>query len=340
MNVFKKIFDRTLPSKTPTFWAESEGLGQLLLPLSLIYFLVKRLLDLIPVEQHTFKTKIICVGNITAGGTGKTPTSIAIYKFIKQNFPNKKCAFVTTGYKGDAYGPILIDNNKNTADEVGDEAYMLSNHGDSIMCKSRLLACKFAQEQSYDVIILDDGLHDKRIKKDLLLCVIDSKYGLGNGLVIPAGPLRDRPDFAIEGATDILMIGEPNPELFKKIERKTHKNLALSTANISVSSEHDKKNLYLAFAGIGRPEKFFDTLKNMELAIVETVSFPDHHYYIEDDIEYLKELSEKQKARLITTEKDFTKLPEEIKKITECVRIDLNINSGDLLNKVKTLVSS
>lgn len=337
MSLFKKIFETSLPSKAPRFWTDSEGLGQILLPLSLIYFLVKRLLALIPVEESRFKMKVICIGNITAGGTGKTPTSIALSKFIKLNFPDKKIAFVTTGYKGKSSGPLLVSKT-NTPEEVGDEAFMLSNHGDSIMCKSRLKACKYAEELGYDIVLLDDGLHDRRIKKDLSLCVIDSKYGLGNGLVMPAGPLRDRPDFAIHDATDILMIGEPDPKLFKKLEKKTRKNLELSIAEISLISEHDKQNLYFAFAGIGRPEKFYDTLKKEGLAVVGNVNFPDHHHYIEDDIEYVKNLSESQKAELITTEKDFIKLPEEMKNITECAKIELKIKSGNLLNKIKTLI--
>lgn len=326
--ILKFISENFLPTKTPQFWEKDNGIGNMLLPFSVLYFLLKRLFSFRKKTPKKFNAKIICVGNITVGGSGKTPTAIALHDFIKLNFPSYRPVFITTGFKSGLSGPVTVDIKKHTAKDVGDEAFMLANYGNTIMAKDRLEGCNFAEAESYNILILDDGLHDERIHKDISLCVIDGGFGLGNGMLIPSGPLRDRPDFAMKEVSDLLIIGDYHEKLVKKIERKARKKFDVSEAEINLVSEHDKSNIYVAFAGIGRPGKFFTSLKDYGLVLAETIGFPDHHKYMEDDYSYLKTLAETQKAKLITTEKDYIKLSPEMQKITECVKIRLRFKEG------------
>ncbi|MDX1948917.1 MAG: tetraacyldisaccharide 4'-kinase [Rickettsiales bacterium] len=338
MNKFLKfISENILPSKAPSFWREKNDIAQLLLPFSLIYFLVKRLIPKCK-NPKNFNAKIICIGNAIAGGAGKTPTAIAIYNFLKLNNPSKKIAFINTGYKGILYGAVLVDNKNHKPSEVGDEAYLLSQTGDCIMCKNRLQACEYAESLGYEILILDDGLHDERIIKDFSLCVFDGNYAIGNGMVMPAGPLRDRLDFCLKDVNDILIIGEHSEDLPKRIEKLSRKKLEFHNAYIEITSNHNKEIAYTAFAGIGNPEKFFKTLENIGLSVVEKVIFPDHHKYYQDDFNHLKTLAEAEKSQLITTEKDYIKLSDEMKKITDYTKMRINISSQNLLAKINELV--
>lgn len=319
-----------LSRKTPHFWHENGFIAQALIPLAVIYFLVKRLNFSKP-DPKKFPAKIICVGNAIAGGAGKTPTAISLYKELKKLKPSAKIAFVSTGFKGRIYGPVKVDITQHNYKDVGDEALLLAQAGDAIICKSRLEAVEYASSQNYEYIILDDGLHDKKIVKDLSFLVIDGKYGFGNGIVMPAGPLRDRLDYAIEGTDQIILIGEDTKKSISKAKKFGRKNFPVIRSFIDVVTPVDEKRVYVAFAGIGRPQKFFDMLKNeMKLAVVETVEFADHYNYDSSDIEHLLNVAELQKAKLITTEKDFIKLPKEFAEKVECIRIELKFEDKDI----------
>ncbi len=331
--ILKFISENILPSKTPSFWKENNDIAQLVLPFSLIYFIAKRLIPKCK-NPKKFNAKIICVGNVLAGGTGKTPTAIAIYNFLKLNNPNKKIAFINTGYKSKLYDAVLVDNKNHKPSDVGDEAYLLSLNSDCIMCKNRLKACEYAESLGYEILILDDGLHDDRIIKDFSICVFDSNYGLGNSMVLPAGPLRDRLDFSLKNINEILIIGNENNSLQNRIEKRAGKKFTFHNAKLEVISEHNKDLAYTAFAGIGNPEKFFNTLENLGLAVVNKVIFPDHHKYFQDDFNHLKTTADNEKSNLITTEKDYIKLSNEMKNITEYVKIRINISSQNLLSKL------
>ncbi len=322
MSIVKKIGESSLLSrKTPEFWHQGGLMPQLMLPLSVLYFLLKRLFVKKGAQQEFDGVKVICVGNITAGGAGKTPAAMAIYKRLNQAGVN--ACFITTGFRGRLRGPLLVDLNKHSGADVGDEAALLAKHGNVVMCKNRLDAVKFAADHGFKTLVLDDGMHDTRIKKHVAFLVIDGAYGFGNGLLMPAGPLRDRIDIAAADATHILLIGEDKRKVVPRVNDFLKKKLPLVKAYITPLNEPKKDTPYVAFAGLARPEKFFDMLKGMDVNVAERVALPDHYDYGSEDVETLRNMAKQHKARLITTAKDMVKLPKEFAAEVECMNIEL-----------------
>lgn len=319
--------------KTPEFWSREGIVSQLLLPLTVIYFICKRIFSSHSKPQK-FNCKIITVGNPVVGGAGKTPTAIAIYKMLKSLHKGRKICFLSKGYGGVLKGPILADLEKHQASEIGDEPVLLAAKAPVIISKDRLKGVEFADKEGFDIVITDDGLHDDRFGKSLNLAVIDGPYGLGNRLVLPSGPLRDRIDLALRNVENVLIVGEDKKETTEYLKKRVGRKFNILRSDIKVTSKHDPKGIYLAFAGIARPQKFFDTLNDLKLYTCETVEFPDHHAYSEDDIKYLKEISAQNKAKLITTEKDYVKLPEKFKKEVDCVKIELNFADKKKVEKL------
>ena len=306
------------------------------MPVSIITFFVKRVID--RKNPNPFKTslKTICVGNAVMGGGGKTPTVIELNKQLKKLYPNKKIVVISKGYKGKITGPHIVDN-KDLAIDVGDEPCIIAREANVIVSKDRLKGLKFAEENGYEIAIFDDGLHDKRINYDISYLVIDGEYGFGNNLVFPAGPLRDRIDYACKNADEIIIIGKDEKDILKKLGRRVKKDFRIHRAAIKITNLIDTSNIYVAFAGLARPSKFFNTLEKMKAGIVEKIDFPDHHNYSDDDIEFLKTLAENEKAKLITTEKDFVKLPEDFKKELEVLKIEINFSGGTIGKSLKNL---
>lgn len=315
--------------KTPKFWHKKGLISNLLIPFSVIYFLLKRFWLLFEGEEKSFKFTTIFVGNPIAGGSGKTPAVMAITKFIKEKYPEKKLCVISKGYGGSIVEPTIITV-ENNVEETGDEAKIIAEYTDVIIAKNRLEGCKFAEEKAYEIVIFDDGMHDNRIKKDVCFMVIDGKYGFGNGLVFPAGPLRDRLDIAAKNATHCLMIGRDEKNIISKLKRRKIE-LPLINSAIATVKPPDKKQSYIAFAGLGRPEKFFDMLKvNLGLNVLESLDFPDHHQYDNEDLNFIKTIAENKNAKILTTEKDYVKLPEKFQKEVECVKIELKIEKDKL----------
>ena len=323
--------------KTPRFWHHPNPVAELMLPFSVVYFLVKRFTSTNRPAKK-FPLKIICVGNAIAGGAGKTPAAIAIHKQLSKQRASAKIAFVTTGFKAKLRGPLQVDKNSHGAKDVGDEALMLAQHGDTIVCKSRLEAVEFAAANGFEYLILDDGLHDKRIHKDISFLVIDGKYGFGNGLVLPAGPLRDRLDFAVSGADQIILIGKDESDAIKRVNLVTKKQIPVINSFIEPTTRLNETQAYVAFAGIGRPQKFFDMLKNdLKLNVVDEAEFADHHNYSGSEIKELQGAAKEYNAKLITTEKDFVKLPKDFAAQVDCVQIELQFENKDIQQVLEKL---
>jgi tetraacyldisaccharide 4'-kinase len=334
--ILKFLGENLFTRKTPKFW-EKNSFAQVILPLSVVYFLAKRLLSLLDSKPRKFKPFVICIGNVIVGGAGKTPVCMELYSQLKNKYPSKKIAIISNGYKAKNYGSLIVDIKSHTAREVGDEAYLMAQNANVIMCKDRVKAIELAEKEGFSIVILDDGLHDERVQKDFSFIVIDGKYGLGNNLILPAGPLRDRLDYAISGARDIIMIGLDEKKTADYIRRKTREEFEVHQASIKIETQPDKEKKYIAFTGIGRPQKFFDTLtKKLKLVVPKEVEYPDHHPYSEEDLEYLTFLAEEKEAQLITTEKDYVKLPKEFAKNVEKVKISAKFdNIEKLLAKIK-----
>ncbi|GGB60312.1 tetraacyldisaccharide 4'-kinase [Henriciella pelagia] len=296
--------------RSPRFWdrdvdpksREAASLTRILLtPLAAIYAgMTKR--RIAQADPHTLTIPVICVGNISVGGTGKTPVAAALRDRLSAQLPGARIATLSRGYGGSSKGPLKVDFTVHTAGDVGDEALMFSCSGEAWIGADRALAGQAMEQDGVDLIIMDDGHQNPGLHKDLSLIVVDRQSVFGNGHVIPKGPLREPVAVGLSRADAIVLTGSGDmPEELDACPLPIiQSHLVPRSANLP--------RTYVAFAGIGRPEKFFSTLEQCGASIAETVPFPDHHVYTDSDITYLKALAEKREATLITTEKDFVRL--------------------------------
>lgn len=289
--------------KTPWWFLRKNIVAILLLPISWIYYLVGRVVFIVrSINPMRSRRKIICVGNIFAGGVGKTPIVRAIAQYLD-------APIVMRGYK----------KNKNSGD-CGDEANMLARAGLNVHVgdrKSNLILLN-NQNQEIGPIVMDDGLQNPTIKKDVSIIVFDQALGYGNGFLLPSGPLR-QPKRAAKKADAIIVI--KNKKTKKNF--KLPDNVPVFYAKNQTVSPYDEDVKLVAFAGIGYPKKFFDSLHN----VVAKRAFPDHYQYTDDDINKLMMLAEKKGAKLITTEKDWVRLPVEIRDEIKYARLDTVIDN-------------
>jgi len=273
--------------KKPKFWDYKKPniIAYLLLPLSfvlLIFNFFKKIFKKKYIEKNT-QVKTICIGNIYVGGTGKTPLAKEIFQITKSL--GKNPAFVKKYY-----------------DYVEDEINMLKKIGKTFICKKRKDSIKNLIKDKYNLAILDDGFQDLSINKNFNIICFNQKQWIGNGFLIPAGPLREKLS-ALKRADCILINGNKDIEIENQIynENKTTKIFYSKYKAIDVDRFHQKK--ICAFAGIGNPTNFFDLLKKNNLDLVNTFSFPDHHKYSYANIENMfKKFSD---CVLLTTEKDY-----------------------------------
>ena len=291
----------------PKFWQYNSILSILLTPLSLIYYTIV-ISRKVVTKSYKSPIPIICIGNVTIGGAGKTPTAIAIAKILKKK--GKNIAFLSRGYKGSISEATIVDDKKHSAREVGDEPLLLSKEAMTIVAKNRKEGIKLAQENNIDLIIMDDGMQNPSIEKDMCFLVIDGNYGLGNNKLLPAGPLRETLDSALEKATAIIFIGKDRNNILgdNKVSAKIKSNKIIKAEiEAKKNAAFDDKKL-IAFSAIANNDKFFNSLEELNYNVVETISFPDHYYYTEGDFKKLQKIASDKSAKLITTEKDFVKL--------------------------------
>lgn len=312
----------------PKFWRSRTFLSQILKPLATLYNIISSYIAYVPLNKvYQPKAKIINVGNITMGGAGKTPVVMSIAQII-QNHSKHKVAILSRGYKGSLFGPIIIDNENHNINEAGDEALMLSKQAPTCVAKNRLQGIKFLENLGYEVIITDDGLQDQRFRKNITIIVIDSYFGFGNEMLFPAGPLRETIESGIKKADLIVIIGQG------KIKYKWPKSLPILKADL-VSRTLLQQQKFIAFAGIGNPDKFFLSVEEAEGKIVKTLCFADHHQYTDKELETLIELAEKHEAQLITTEKDYTRIDDKYKSQIQVLPVSMVWkNEQELLMKL------
>ncbi len=277
--------------RAPDFW-KSRGLPALLLsPLGMLYGLSVAW-KAATARPYTCAVPVICVGNLTAGGSGKTPIAVAVAAMLQLRGAGD-VFFLTRGYGGSAEGPLLV--NRQPLAMVGDEALMLARIAPTVMSKNRAAGAMFAIKQGASVIVMDDGHQNFTLAKTLSLVVVDN---LGNGLMIPAGPLREsvaqglaRADAVIAMQDNLALGGFSGPVL---------------RARLVPDGARFSGEKVFAFAGIGRPEKFVTSLIEAGAIVTGTQFFPDHHPYSTAEIARLRTLA--GDAALVTTEKDFVRL--------------------------------
>lgn len=261
---------------------------------------------------------VLCCGNITVGGTGKTPLTLHLARHLQANGYNPH--ILTKGYGGRSKQQRLILPSDDPID-CGDETILLARQAPTWRGKNRVDSAQSAIAHGADCLILDDGLQDPSLYKDVSVLVIDGPAGLGNGLILPAGPLRETLDSALSRIQAAVMIGKDRHHLSKHFPS----HIPLFKAEFSPGPEiRDLVGKQcIAFSGIGRPEKFFTMLKEMGVTVIRTLSFPDHHLYTQRDLHRLSQLASLPGVTLVTTEKDAVKLPQEFIKNIKIITVDL-----------------
>ena len=251
---------------------------------------------------------IICVGNFTAGGAGKTPVAIEIAGVLKAN--GLRPAFLTRGFGGRARGPLLVDPALHDAALVGDEPMMLTRHAPVMVSRDRAAGAKACEALDIDVIIMDDGLQNPSLQKSLTFAVVDAEVGIGNALCVPAGPLR-APVAAQWPRTDALIVLGQGSEADSLVAEAGARAKPVFTAHMEMDPAIVtalRGRSLLAYAGIGRPAKFFKHLEAQGLDVVRTEAFPDHHAISALEAQTLLDTASGENLTLVTTEKDMARL--------------------------------
>lgn len=289
----------------------------MLLPVSWIYAAVVRA-RLRRAEPYRAPVPVVCIGNITSGGAGKTPTAIAVAALLAKD--GRAPHFLTRGYRGRLKGPVLVDPRAHDFRDVGDEPLLLARHAPTWVSADRAAGAEAAAEAGADVIVMDDGYQNPSIAKDISLVVVDGGFGFGNGRVIPAGPLRERAADGLARAGAVVLVGADRTKAHERL-----KNVHVMNANLEPAPEMEtlKGKRVVAFAGIGRPDKFFDSLREVGAKIVEAMPFPDHHPFKPEDVMLACEIASERNAVPVTTEKDFVRLPEEAREMVKVAPVGL-----------------
>ncbi len=282
----------------------------MLTPLALLYDSVSRLNGWMTTPMPS-PVPVLCVGNVVAGGAGKTPTAISLARELSAR--GVAVHFLTRGYGGRLSGPLLVDLARHTAADVGDEALLLARVAPTWIGADRRITAQRAAETGAALVIMDDGFQNPNLRKDLSLLVIDGAVGLGNGRVIPAGPLREDPARALARANAVLIMGEDTCGIAARISSLAPRGLPLLAARLEPDASAAKlagKRIF-AFAGIARPEKFFASLRAAGCEIVGTRAFPDHHPFRTSELAALGDAARAAGATLVTTEKDRVRMSDE-----------------------------
>lgn len=251
---------------------------------------------------------VICVGNPTVGGAGKTPTVIQLARrlFAQKHTP----VIVTRGYGGREHGPLRVDPRANTAADVGDEPLLLARAAPTYVARDRLLGAQMAAQSGADIVLMDDGFQNPSIAKTLSILVVDAGVGVGNGLCLPAGPLRAPLRPQLDRAQALLVIGEGAPG--ERVARDGYAAGIHVLRGRLAPDAHTVARLFgrrvLAYAGIGRPAKFFETLRTLGVLTTVTRAFPDHHVFTPGEIAELQVQAAREDLLLVTTEKDAARL--------------------------------
>lgn len=251
---------------------------------------------------------VICVGNFIAGGAGKTPTAIAIARLLDER--GEKPFVLMRGYGGRLAGPVEVDPDRHRAADVGDEPILMARHARTVIARDRLAGARLARGLGASIVVMDDGLQNPALVKQLKLAVVDGASGVGNGLCLPAGPLR-APLAEQVGETDAIIVIGPGDagERVAAIARAQKKPLLTATlkpADAAVARLHSRK--VVALSGIGRPEKFAATLREAGATVAAEQAHGDHHAYTESDVAAAIAAAREHSALVATTEKDWTKL--------------------------------
>ncbi|MEQ9798242.1 tetraacyldisaccharide 4'-kinase [Parvibaculum sp.] len=296
--------------REPGFWYPARrgtvpAVARLLAPAGYVYGVAGRMKRRMTKPERA-AVPVVCIGNITAGGAGKTPVAMTVAERLAAK--GEHVHFLTRGYGGRERGPIRVDPAHHGAADVGDEPLLLAAVAPTWVAADRPEGAAAAVRGGAGLVVMDDGFQNPSLAKDFSILVVDAAAGIGNGRLVPSGPLRERVDDALARANAIVLTGRGHAG-DGIAARARARGIPVFNAIVRPPAPADfGDGPFLAFAGIGRPEKFFATLRELGAEVAETVSFADHHMYRENDAVRLLVRARELGARLITTEKDAARL--------------------------------
>ena len=312
----------------PRFWLRDGLLPRLLQPVaSRVATVTAR--RLAATEGVDPGCPVICVGNLTVGGQGKTPVVLAILAYLQAK--GLTAFALTRGYGGSLPGPVWVDPAEHSATEVGDEPLLLAATAPTIVAKDRAAGAQAARAAGAQVIVMDDGFQNPAVRKHVSLIVVDGGAGFGNGRVLPAGPLREPVAAGVARAQAVIRIGADRCGLAAHLPA----GIPLLTAQLVPDGALAwRGRRVFAFAGIGRPQKFFDTLAEIGAEVAGTRAFADHRPYAATDLDALRRDAAAAGAVLVTTAKDFARLLPEDRSGIEVLPVRLVFDAPDALDSV------
>ena len=294
--------------RAPRFWWRETPtlLARLLQPLGFLYGRIT--LQRMRQPGTEAGLPVICVGNFIAGGAGKTPTAIAIANLLAEC--GEKTFVLMRGYGGRLTGPVEVDPDRHRAADVGDEPLLMARHARTVIARDRVAGARLARGLGASVVVMDDGLQNPSLMKHLKLAVVDGSSGVGNGLCLPAGPLR-APLAEQMGETDAIVVIGPGDAgervaALARAQKKPVLTAIVKPADAAIAQLRGRK--VVALSGIGRPEKFTATLRGAGATVIAEQAHGDHHAYRETDVATALAAARQHGALLATTEKDWTKL--------------------------------
>ena len=320
--------------KAPKFWylKKDTTYSRILSPFSLLFRLGTIIRNL-SIAKTKSKIPIICVGNIVVGGAGKTPVSLKIGKILK--LAGYKPNFISRGYAGIIKTSTLVEN-WHSPKSVGDESLLLGEVAPTWIGVNRNNSIKLAADKGCDCIIMDDGFQNPSIHKDFSIIVINESQEFGNKKVMPSGPLRESIGRGLSRTNLVIIIGN----ITESIKKIIPDHIPIISAKFKINNENQifKGQKITAFAGLAYPEKFFNSLYEQGAKIVKKITYPDHHIYDENDLLSLAEIANKTQSILVSTEKDFVRIPKSYRSLVNTLQGEIIFKNEELIKEIITNV--